>query len=466
MFRSIAVRSGTGCLVLLVLLSGALAQDQSFQEWRDEDRTAFSEYNAAVTRQYDAFIEQERQAYQAFVAAAGQVWGAADVWVPESKVWVQYSEDLEERSGVDFESGGVQVQVVVPSNSAPVEIEADVARAVAKVALSGTEGPIQMFRRKLCGESTSRSTPSKPPSGGARYTVKRGDTLWGLARKFKVSRQKLAGANGIDPDGWLRMGQVLTIPGVSASATPAAEWKPSQKPLLRGQLRMKNGVAVSHNNADAYAREVVARGVEVREVKGSDGRTRRVAGVKLALVPEHVRVRAERFRPLVDRYARQYGVLPSLVYAIMETESSFNPRARSHVPAYGLMQLVPRSGARDAYRFVHKKDRLLPASYLFDPGNNVELGCAFVHILQERYLRKIENPLSRMFCAIAAYNTGAGNVARAFTDTRSVSRAAPVINRMNPEQIYARLRRDLPYAETRSYIKKVADRIPQYKAWN
>jgi len=71
-----------------------------------------------------------------------------------------------------------------------------------------------------------------------------------------------------------------------------------------------------------------------------------------------------------------------------------------------------------------------------------------------------------MFCAIAAYNTGAGNVARAFTSTRSVNQAAPVINDMSPDEVYARLRQDLPYEETRNYIKKVTERMPQYSAWN
>jgi len=451
-------------MILLLAVSTATSQNQSFEEWLAEDRTAFMEYSETVSRQYEEFIEQERQAFEAFVRAAGRVWGENDVWVPEPKTWVQYSEDLEERSGVDFEDGGARVQVVVESDSDQAAIESEVAGAVERLALSGTEGPIQMFRRRLFGGKKSGGTAAAA-QGAARYIVKSGDTLWGVSRKLGVSRQALARANGIDPEGWLHVGQVLAVPGATPSK-PASSWRPSENPLLGGQLRMKDGSAVTPDNAADYAREVVSEGVEVRDVKGSDGRSRRVAGVKLSLIPEHIRVRAQRFRPLVEKFAGKYKILPSLIYALMETESSFNPRARSGAPAYGLMQLVPRSGARDAYRFVHKQDRLLPASFLYDPKNNVELGCAFMHVLSNRYLKKISHPLSRMFCAIAAYNTGAGNVARAFTSTRSVNQAAPVINDMSPDEVYARLRQDLPYEETRNYIKKVTERMPQYSAWN
>ena len=459
-------------LLILALSHAASAQNETYEAWLAADQAAQTEYNDAVTLQYQTFVQQEQKAFDAFIEAAGRVWGSADVWVPDRKSWVQYSEDLEERSGVDFEEGSARVQVVVTEESDPASVKAELAAAVERLALSGTEGPIQMFRRRLFGDGKrATSSSASRPSSAARYTVQSGDTLWGLSRKLKVSRAELARANQIDPEGWLRVGQVLAIPGVAAApvatapAKPASSWKPSKDPLLRGQLTTRQGAPVTPANARSYAREVVDDGLAVTTVKGSDGTPRRVASVQVPLVPNHVAVRAERFRPLVSKYAGKYGVYPPLVYALIETESSFNPRARSGVPAYGLMQLVPRSGARDAYRYVYKEDRMLPGSYLYDPRNNIELGCAFVHVLDSRYLKAIENPTSRMFCTIAAYNTGAGNVARAFTEGRSVRRAAPIINRLSHDQVYAKLHRDLPYKETRNYIKKVTTRMPQYRAW-
>ena len=70
-----------------------------------------------------------------------------------------------------------------------------------------------------------------------------------------------------------------------------------------------------------------------------------------------------------------------------------------------------------------------------------------------------------MLCAIAGYNTGAGNVCKAFDAGTSLTRAAPVINGMTPEQVYSRLRTNLPYEETRNYIVKVNERLPLYREW-
>ena len=229
---------------------------------------------------------------------------------------------------------------------------------------------------------------------------------------------------------------------------------------------MPDGTPVTKTNARQFAEKVAAASTaKETEIKGNDGESRRVISAKFPLVPDHVRVRAERFRPLVAEFAGKYGIYAPLVYAIMHSESSFNPRARSGVPAYGLMQLVPRSGARDAYRYVHKKDMLVSGDFLYNPRNNIELGIAYLAILDKRYFKRIDNPMNRMLCSVAAYNTGAGNVCKAFGAGTSLSRAAPVVNRMQSGEVYARLRSDLPYAETRNYIKKVTDRMPLYEAW-
>mgnify|MGYP000229736931 CR=1 FL=1 len=79
------------------------------------------------------------------------------------------------------------------------------------------------------------------------------------------------------------------------------------------------------------------------------------------------------------------------------------------------------------------------------------------------YLKKIKNPESRLYCTIAAYNTGAGNIAWAFTRRNNVSMAAYKINAMEPEQVYNHLLSNLKYDEPKHYLKRVRTRMGSYK---
>ncbi len=465
---------------LLGLACSPVIGQQSFEEWLKQDQDEFAAYNAEVTAAYDKFMKEEAAAFAAFMKAAGATWGKDNVWVPEQKSWVQYREDLEERSSVDLEDGVARLQVIVPDDAGPDIIAEAVSSAVETLVLSGSLDPIEMMRRRLFSSSKeSDRVEHKQTNEPLVYTVQQGDSLWKVSRKFKVSRQEIARANGIDPDGWLKTGQKLTIPGLteersakSASVpAPATNRDPrlaasGSRPLLDKQVTMPDGSPVTQKNANQFGRHVATSGqMKSKQVTGEDGKQRRVVTAEFGLVPDHVRVRAERFRPLVSKYCAEHGVYPPLVYAIMHSESSFNPRARSGVPAFGLMQLVPRSGARDAYRYVYNNDKLVSGSNLYDPAHNNELGTALLHILSKRYFRRVTNPANQMLCSIAAYNTGAGNVCKAFGAGTSLSRAAPIINSMEPAEVYARLRRDLPYEETRNYVKKVNDRMPMYRGW-
>ena len=127
----------------------------------------------------------------------------------------------------------------------------------------------------------------------------------------------------------------------------------------------------------------------------------------------------------------QYRISPSLVFAVIRTESNFNPYAVSSAPAYGLMQLVPTSGGREAYRKAKGQDVAPSRDYLFDPANNVELGTAYLNVLMFNQLEAVEHNVSREYCVIAAYNTGPSNVFRTFSrdrvrpSTRSTASSRP-----------------------------------------
>ncbi len=57
----------------------------------------------------------------------------------------------------------------------------------------------------------------------------------------------------------------------------------------------------------------------------------------------------------VEGYAGEFKLDPALVMSVIYNESRFNPLAKSYVPAYGLMQIVPKSAGVDAIQFLEGK---------------------------------------------------------------------------------------------------------------
>jgi membrane-bound lytic murein transglycosylase C len=154
------------------------------------------------------------------------------------------------------------------------------------------------------------------------------------------------------------------------------------------------------------------------------------------------------------------------VLATIHTESCFNPVARSNRNAIGLMQLVPHTAGVDAYRAVYGKNVVPTAAYLYNPEQNIELGCAYIYLLKHRYFREVRDADSRLYCTIAAYNTGPGNVAYAFTGRRAMRAATRMINTMkDAKSVYDHMIGSLPFAETRHYLAFVIERMDLYATW-
>jgi membrane-bound lytic murein transglycosylase C len=229
----------------------------------------------------------------------------------------------------------------------------------------------------------------------------------------------------------------------------------SGRPYLHGLVVDQNGRAIDTPAlAEGYAAHLLATARQTRMVDTGQG-SRQVHYVQITMVSDYENKQAQRYAASVDRHAKQYGVSKSLIFAVMKTESGFNPFAVSSAPAYGLMQLVPETGGRDAYQKVKGYAHTPSKEYLFDADHNIELGSAYLNIIEQRYLGRIEHPLTREYCTIAAYNGGAGNVLNMFSKDRA--RAPEVINSLPPAEVYRRLRDEHPRDETRRYLVKVLE---------
>lgn len=251
---------------------------------------------------------------------------------------------------------------------------------------------------------------------------------------------------------------------VDVFSDSAVDLSSNSKPFLQGLVLDDAGQAITTPEQAASFADIVLTTSNTRKLQTDSGE-RLARFVTIRMVANFEDKKAEKYLPLVRKYAAQYDVSPSLILGIMRSESSFNPHAVSSAPAYGLMQLVPTSGGREAYRRAKNEDLSPSKDYLFDAENNIELGTAYLSVLLYDQLQGVEDRMSRDYCVISAYNTGPSNVMRAFTEIKGKQRlkdGVAQINSLTPAQVFQELREKLPYAETRNYLPTVNNNRKRY----
>ncbi|MCI7047770.1 MULTISPECIES: murein transglycosylase domain-containing protein [Helicobacter] len=236
----------------------------------------------------------------------------------------------------------------------------------------------------------------------------------------------------------------------------------SGTPYLANLVKDNEGKVILYPwRANRYATYLIDNSLKTREIK-EEGQKKVVYYVQFDMVADREIQSEHKYGEYVALYAKEYGIEQALIFAIIKTESSFNPYAVSHIPAYGLMQVVPASAGRDVYRALNNKDGIPTKEMLFTPKINIQYGSTYLDILFSRYLTGIKNSLSHEYCVIAAYNTGSGNVLSVFHKDRK--KAVEVINSMTSAEVYRKLRTSLKYEEARNYLLKVTNAKKEFQA--
>lgn len=228
-------------------------------------------------------------------------------------------------------------------------------------------------------------------------------------------------------------------------------------PFLYPQVMDHDGKLVKYRwRAERYANYLVANRLETSQKNGKT-----VYSVTFDLVEQHQHLRQEKYSEYVIAAANRYHLSPALIYGIIETESSFNPYAVSPANAYGLMQVVPATAGKDVYNLVKKKSGQPTKDVLFSPEQNIDIGSAYLYLLQTRYLAKVTNELSQEYSMISAYNGGTGNVLKTFDSNRTT--AMTKLNQTSTSEVYRKLRYDHPRAESQYYLEKVTKAKKHYE---
>ena len=140
---------------------------------------------------------------------------------------------------------------------------------------------------------------------------------------------------------------------------------------------------------------------------------------------------------IVEKYADEYSVPKELILAVIRTESKFKSDAISSAGAIGLMQITP-----ETYRWLCQKnsDPECDEKYLYTPETNIHYGVYYLDMLYSEFLS--------WETALAAYNAGPTRV-REWLKSPEYSSGGVLV--------------DIPFRETRDYVKKVMEAKDKYK---
>ena len=389
--------STIACLTLSLNSLAKTSDEAEFEAFLKQRQSEFSQYEQQQKQEFEAFVSAWRDAESAYLKQITAKW--QDPNLPSSKVWVKYSDDLNKRTSVNFESGEVVVELLSSKSD---------------------EQAVEYAKEQL--NELSQVTVDKT-----------------LAK---------------DPI-YITANNTLNSKSIISTGKPLNNKVEQSKPLTATQCKK---VAEQTVLSTEIVQEVLAAKAPVI-TKQKDRVT-----ISYKLPANTLSNQAKRYLPEVKVQAARYNLEPALLLAIIHTESSFNPLARSPIPAFGLMQIVPTSAGKDVSNFLQGKPLLLSPEYLFKADNNVEAGSTYLHILSNRYFKNVRNEQSRLYMSIAAYNTGPGNVAKTLSGSNSLNQASIAANAMSADKIYAYMVNNLPAQETRNYLQKVVKRTAYYQA--
>ena len=311
---------------------------------------AFGFDDEKITKKYDDLEKKEKEKREKFKKEVEKLWDSYKE--STSKTYVSYSNDLTSRSIVDFEKGEVTIEVIVDENDSKdgsYKLDLNPDQKINITQIGNVKNIILSINASLINTITFFTLQNHQEDDGDQAGSKRGK---GLNSKFLQQLNNVLKEKGDDG-----------------------------KPILKDQLVNASGKVVKGmGNTMDFAKSVVnTQTKKVRMHFSKDGKKRTIFSIKIPMSDDHIAKRRDRYKDLIVIEARRFNIPPEIALAIAETESAFNPKAKSHVPAYGLMQLVPKTGARDAYQWIYKKDKYVSGRYLYKPKNNRTRMCLFIH---------------------------------------------------------------------------------------
>lgn len=144
-----------------------------------------------------------------------------------------------------------------------------------------------------------------------------------------------------------------------------------------------------------------------------------------------------KYQNYVERYAAENHLDKYFVYAVIRTESGFDPSAESNVGARGLMQIM-----EDTFDWIKFKSEDEEEVYydMYDAETNIKYGCRLLGYLMEEF--------GDIEVVAAAYHAGRGNV-NEWLSNKKYSKDGVHLD-------------EIPISDTAHYVDKIKKAMDKY----
>lgn len=440
-------------LLWLCLFSSHFAISQELN-FLDSLRLQFEHEAEKMRTEFEAYAAKATAEYEQYIKSIAKIWGTDSIVTDTRTEWVEYTPDKQSRSIVNFENGDIIVEIVIDPEKSRDSIHINERMAQAIEYMLNSRGSTCPYPSTV---EKSEPLTHKPILDNivnlSGYNMTHTETeVTSSARKTNTPPMPIVKGTTLKHTNKPKITNNAPVPPTKQSLASKMD---SLRRIQKETVQKKLSSSVIAKNVAEQSKKILT------PIKKVDGKPMQTVQVKMNLVTDNIPKNAALYKDLISEFSNKFQIEQPLIYAIMEQESSFNPRATSHANAIGLMQIVPNKAGIDAYRYVYRKDTTIGRSYLYNPRNNIELGTAYLRILSNQF-RKVSDDMCRQLCIIASYNTGAGNVSTCFSGNTNLSKAIPHIDAMDYNRLFNHLVTSLPKDETRDYVKKVIRKREKY----
>ena len=430
-------------LSLALVICASSASSAAYEVQND-----FADFKKKYQSKHKEYTDDYTQRYEAYKKELIEKWGVAEL--SSDTEYVVYSDDKSVKVIANFENDTIEVNIQRDDQQGQITAEEEEVMIRDAIMEALNVSPKAAAKQNVEFAFTPANNPQTALTPKLKKPAKK------VSSKQDTLLKHLGVKNGKELKAALTMVEEVSAEKQQAIVVARTEKRLSQQITQVEQFVEREELPPKQKKR--AQRKVAELNSQLNELnQRQDILTKKnIKSYKIQLKRDRFN-KAEKYLSQVAMQANQWKVDQEVLLAIMETESHFNPMAKSHIPAYGLMQIVPSTAGADVNKKIFSINKNPTPELLLNGTKNIEYGSAYFNILLTRYLKEVENPTSRMYCAIAAYNTGIGNLARAFNNgERGRMKAINKINKMTPEQVF-KVIKTKTHTETQRYLIKVVN---------